>query len=48
MDKYPELEEDKWPELRKIRASNNTAWRYFENLVKMLHIKLGEERTAEI
>ena len=48
MDKYPELPEDKWPELRKAKASNKTGWSYFENLVKTMHSELGEEKTAGI
>jgi len=48
MDKYPELSEIEWPELRKAKASSKTAWRYFEHLVKTLHAELGEERTAGI
>ncbi len=48
MDKYPELPEDKWPEMRRLKASNKTGWSYFENLVKTLHSELGEERAAEI
>ncbi len=48
MDKYPELPEDKWPELRRVKASNKTGWSYFEHLVKTLHKELGEEKTANI
>ena len=48
MDEYPELQEDKWPEIRRVKASNKTGWSYFENLVKTLHPELGEERTSDI
>ena len=48
MDKYPELPEETWPELRKVKASNKTGWSYFEHLVKTMHKELGEERTAEV
>ncbi|MDY6881888.1 MAG: hypothetical protein SV686_16770 [Thermodesulfobacteriota bacterium] len=48
MDKYPELPEDQWPEIRKVKASNKTGWSYFENLVKTLHSELGEEQTVKI
>ena len=44
----PKLTEKDWPEIRKIKASNNTGWRYFENLVKAMHKNLGEEKTCEI
>ena len=48
MDKYPELPEDKWPEIRRVRASNKTGWSYFEHLIKTMHTELGEEKTANI
>jgi len=48
MDKYPELPEDKWPEMRRLKASNKTGWSYFENLVKTLHSELGEDKAVEI
>ena len=48
MDKYPKLPEEKWPELRRVKAANKTGWSYFENLIKTMHKELGEERTAEI
>ena len=48
MDKYPELSEDKWPEVRRVKASSKTAWSYFENLVKTLNTELGDEKTAKI
>ncbi len=44
----PILSEKEWPELRKAKGSANTAWRYFENLVKTMNRSLGEEKTAEI
>lgn len=48
MDKYPELSEDKWLEIRRLKASSKTTWSYFENLVKTIHAEMGEERTAKI
>jgi len=39
---------DGWPELRKAKASAKTAWRYYSDLVKLLHKELGEEKTADI
>lgn len=39
---------DGWPELRKARASANTAWAYYRDLVKLLHREIGEEKTADI
>lgn len=44
----PKLAEEKWPEIRKIKASKNTAWEYFGNLVKLILRELGEERTCQI
>ncbi len=44
----PSLSEKEWPELRKVKASSKTAWRYFEALVKILNRKLGEKKTVEI
>jgi hypothetical protein len=48
MDKYPALQEDQWPELRRVKASNKTGWGYFEHLIKTVHTELGEAKTAEI
>jgi len=44
----PKLLEGKWPELRRAKASANTGWAYFGDLVKTMHSVLGEEKTAEI
>lgn len=43
----PQLPEG-WPELRKARASANTAWGYYRDLVKLLHEEIGEEKTSDI
>ena len=39
---------DGWSELRKAKASANTAWAYYRDLVKLLHKEIGEEKTAGI
>lgn len=39
---------DGWPEIRKAKASANTAWSYYRELVKLLHKEIGEKKTAEI
>lgn len=39
---------DGWTELRKAKASANTAWAYYSDLVKLLHKEIGEEKTAAI
>ena len=39
---------DEWPEIRKAKASANTAWAYYRELVKLLHSEIGEEKTAAI
>lgn len=44
----PRLDENTWPEIRRIKAAGNTGWRYFENLVKTMDKFLGEEKTCEI
>ena len=33
MAETPKLAEEEWPEIRKIKASRNTGWEYFANLV---------------
>ena len=43
----PQLPEE-WPELRKAKASANTAWAYYRDLVKLLHKEIGEQKTADI
>jgi len=43
----PQLPEG-WPELRKAKASANTGWAYYSDLVKLLHKEIGEEKTADI
>ena len=43
----PQLPEG-WSELRKAKASANTAWAYYRDLVKLLHKEIGEEKTAAI
>ncbi len=48
MQEQPKLNEEKWTEVRKLKASNNTGWGYFGNLVKTMHKSLGEEKTCEI
>jgi len=48
MVEQPRLPEEKWPEIRKIKASKNTGWEYFANLVKTIWRELGEERTCQI
>jgi hypothetical protein len=37
-----------WPKIRKLKALNDTGWRYFEHLVKAMHKRLGEEKTYEV
>lgn len=44
----PALDQCDWPEIRRIKASNNTAWRYFEGLVKTMNKIIGEEKTGRI
>ena len=39
---------DGWPEIRKAKASANTAWAYYSDLVKLLHKEIGEGKTAAI
>ena len=39
---------EKWPDIRRAKASAKTGWGYFEGLVKEMHIQLGEAKTAEI
>ena len=39
---------DGWSELRKAKASANTGWAYYRDLVKLLHKEIGEEKTANI
>ncbi|MBM3119903.1 MAG: hypothetical protein FJ006_10255 [Chloroflexi bacterium] len=48
MVEQPKLAEDKWPEIRKIKASKNTGWEYFGYLVKVIFRELGEEKTCQI
>lgn len=48
MAEQPKLAKEKWPEIRKIKASKNTGWEYFANLVKTMHKELGEEKTGQI
>jgi hypothetical protein len=48
MAEAPELPEKEWPEVRKAKASANTGWGYFGDLVKVMHKALGEEKTIEI
>ncbi len=48
MCEQPRLDENKWTELRKAKAANNTGWRYFEGLVKIMHRELGEEKSCAI
>ena len=48
MTQMPELGEEKWPEIRKIKASRNTGWEYFGNLVKLVLREVGEEKTCQI
>lgn len=47
-DKGPELSEDHWPTVRKLKAANKTAWSYFASLIKILHRSLGEMETCKI
>ena len=44
----PTLKAEEWPELRRAKASANSGWTYFANLVKTLHRELGEERTCQV
>ena len=39
---------DGWPEIRKAKASANTAWAYYSDLVKLLLQEIGEKKTAAI
>ena len=48
MQEQPKLNEEKWTEIRKLKASNKTGWSYFENLVKTMHKTLGEEKSCAI
>ena len=48
MTQMPELGGEKWPEIRKIKASRNTGWEYFGNLVKLVLREVGEEKTCQI
>ncbi len=44
----PKLTKKDWPEIRRLKASNDTGWRYFEHLTKTMHRMLGEAKTCEI
>jgi len=48
MVEIPKLAEEEWPEIRRAKASRNTGWEYFGNLVKLVCKELGEEKTAQI
>ena len=48
MSKIPELPEEEWPEIRRLKASSNTGWTYFANLMKTMHRLMGEEKACEI
>ena len=48
MTEMPKLNEEEWPELRKVKAARNTGWEYFANLVKTAHQELGEEKTCQL
>jgi len=48
MVEMPKLPEEEWPEIRRAKASANTGWAYFADLVKTMHNVLGEEKTAQI
>jgi hypothetical protein len=47
-EEQPKLDENKWTEMRKIKAANSTGWSYFESLVKTMHKTLGEEKCCSI
>ena len=44
----PKLKEEEWPEVRKLKASRNTGWEYFGNLVKTVYKEVGEEKTCQL
>jgi len=44
----PKLREEEWPEIRKAKASRNTGWEYFGNLIKTAYKELGEEKTCQL
>ena len=48
MTEMPKLKEEQWPELRKAKASRNTGWEYFGNLVKLVCREFGEEKTGQL
>lgn len=48
MAETPKLAEEQWPEARKIKASRNTGWEYFANLVKAMQRELGEEKACQV
>ena len=48
MSHIPKLSKNKWPEIRKLKASSNTGWTYFANLLRTMHRVLGEEKACQI
>lgn len=48
MVEVPKLSEEKWPEVRKVKAQRNTGWLYVLGLIRAIHNSLGEEKACEI